>query len=74
MIKPVLHLERTDAVDAHDAPPWMADLVRLRDQVCVFPGCQRPSRACGLDHIDPYILVHEGGPPGQTRPRNLASR
>jgi hypothetical protein len=68
----VLHLDRSDAVNRHDPPPWMADLVRLRDPVCVFPGCQRPARACDLDHIDPYIRIDHGCPPGQTHPGNLA--
>ena len=28
--------------------------------------------ACDLDHIDPYISLDDGGPPGQTHPGNLA--
>ncbi len=59
----------TDAVDAHDPPAWMRDLVILRDPRCVFPHCQRDARACDLDHIIPY---DDTGPPGQTRPANLA--
>ena len=47
----------------------MRDLVILRDPTCVFPHCQRDSRGCDLDHIDPY---DDTGPPGQTRPANLA--
>jgi hypothetical protein len=50
----------------------MAEYVRLRDPVCVFPACQRPSRSCDLDHIDPYIEMDDGGPPGQTHPDRLA--
>jgi hypothetical protein len=72
VVKPVLDLRRDDAVDAHDPPPWMADLVRLRDPVCVFPGCQRRSRACDIDHIESYVAIELGGPPGQTQPGNLA--
>jgi hypothetical protein len=71
-VLPVLDMSRVEAVDRHDPPPWMADLVRLRDPVCVFPGCHRPSRACDLDHIEPYVDPDDGGPPGQTRPDNLA--
>jgi len=71
-VLPVLDLSRTEGVDRHDPPPWMADLVRLRDPVCVFPGCHRRSRACDLDHISPYVAPDDGGPPGQTRPDNLA--
>jgi hypothetical protein len=68
----VLDLARVDAVDTHDPPAWMADLVRLRDPFCVFPGCHRTSRACDLDHIEPYTPIDHGGPPDQTRPGNLA--
>jgi len=68
-IQPVLRMDRHDTVDAHDPPAWMRDLVTLRDPHCVFPWCQRTSRACDLDHIDPY---QDDGPPGQTSPDNLA--
>jgi len=68
-IQPVLRMDRHDTVDAHDPPAWMRDLLTLRDPHCVFPHCQRTSRACDLDHIDPY---QDHGPPGQTRPDNLA--
>jgi hypothetical protein len=71
-LQPVLDLSRTDAVDRHDPPPRMAALVRLRDPVCVFPGCHRRSRGCDLDHIEPYVDLDDGGPPGQTHPDNLA--
>ena len=72
IVKPVLDLRRADPVDQHDPPEWMADLVRLRDRHCVFPGCRRRSRVCDLDHIEPYLPLDEGGPPGQTHPQNLA--
>ena len=71
-VRPVLDLTRDDAVDAHDPPEWMRELVILRDSHCVFPHCGRDARACDLDHIIPYLPVAEGGPPGQTRPGNLA--
>jgi hypothetical protein len=72
IVRPVLDLRCADAVDAHDPPGWMADLVRLRDRHCVFPGCRRASRACDLDHIQEYVPPDDGGPPDQTRPENLA--
>ena len=68
-IKPVLRIDRTDSVDAHDPPGWMRDLVILRDPRCVFPHCQRDARGGDLDHIEPY---DDTGPPGQTSPANLA--
>ena len=66
---PVLNMQRGDAVDVHDPPRWMRELVILRDGHCVFPGCTRDARSCDLDHITPYV---PDGPPGQTRPDNLA--
>ena len=71
-ILPVLRTDRTDPIDAHDPPAWMRELVILRDRFCVFPYCDRASRETDLDHIDPYRSPDDGGPPGQTRPDNLA--
>jgi hypothetical protein len=74
-VKPVLdlhHPETLQPVDRHDPTEPMADLVRLRDPCCVFPGCTKPSRACDLDHIQAYLPPDDGGPPGQTHPDNLA--
>lgn len=69
-VQPVLDLaEVTWAVDEHDPPAAMADLVRLRDPHCVFPWCDRDARACDLDHVTAY---QEHGPLGQTTPANLA--
>ncbi|MDP3968923.1 MAG: HNH endonuclease signature motif containing protein, partial [Nocardioides sp.] len=62
-----------DAVDAHDPPEWMRELVILRDRTCVFPGCRTSARRSDLDHIEPYVPPDDGGPPGQTRPENLAA-
>ena len=45
-IQPVLDMSRNDAVDAHDPPAWMRELVILRDRHCVFPWCTRDARAC----------------------------
>jgi len=61
------------AVDQHDPSETIKEQVLLRNQVCVFPGCNRDSRACDLDHVIPYVPF--GQPdyqPGQTRPSNLA--
>jgi len=71
-IQPVLDLGRTDAVDGHEPPAWMRELVILRDGHCVFPWCHHDARSADLDHIDPYVPIDDGGPPGQTHPRNLA--
>ncbi len=71
-IVPVLHLHRDDAVNQHDPPEWMREVVMLRDPTCVFPGCDQDSRHCDLDHIEAYVEIDDRGPPGQTRPDNLA--
>ena len=56
-------------MDQHDPPDAMRETVILRDAHCVFPGCRRDSRACDLDHITEYLPMEDGGPPGQTEPR-----
>jgi hypothetical protein len=71
-IQPVLRTAREDSVDQHDPPAWMHELVILRDRTCVFPYCERDSRHCDLDHIEAFVEMDDGGPPGQTNPENLA--
>ena len=68
-VRPVIDLNEPLSSDAHTPPPKLAEQIRLRDRVCVFPWCQRPARRCDLDHLDPY---QPGGPPGQTSSANLA--
>ncbi|MEO5711582.1 MAG: HNH endonuclease signature motif containing protein [Nocardioidaceae bacterium] len=69
---PGLDLNRADAVDVHDPPPWMREAVILRDAHCVFPGCTIDARCCDLDHIEPYVPPDDGRPPVQTSTANLA--
>jgi hypothetical protein len=69
----VLDLARTNAVDQHDPPSWMRELVILRDRTCVFPYCDKSARDGDIDHIEAYVEMDDGGPPGQTRPDNLAA-
>jgi hypothetical protein len=73
-VVPVIDLNNVDAVDCYRPPAWMEELVRLRDRHCVFPWCPRDSRGCDLDHITPFDpgTDTDPGPPGQTRPDNLA--
>jgi hypothetical protein len=71
-VLPVLRMDHPDAVDQHDPPAWMRELVILRDRHCVHPWCQTDARACDLDHIIEYLEMTRGGPPGQTHPDNLA--
>jgi hypothetical protein len=75
VVRQVLDLTKPDSippVDGHDPPEAMSWFVRLRDPVCVFPGCVRASSRCDLDHIEAYLPIDEGGPPGQTHAGNLA--
>jgi hypothetical protein len=69
VIQPVLNMQRRDAVDQHDPPEWMRELVELRDGHCIFPGCAIDARSCDKDHILPY---DPDGPRGQTHPDALA--
>ena len=39
-------------------PPRLQHLVRVRQQLCAFPGCGRAARRCDLDHT---IAYHHGG-------------
>lgn len=71
-VQPVLDPRRSDAVDRHDPPPWMREVVVLRDRHCVFPGCTADARSCDLDHIEPFVSPETGGPPGQTSADRLA--
>jgi hypothetical protein len=71
-VKPVIDLNQPHAVDGYQVPARIAEHVRLRDRTCVHPWCQRPARRCDLDHLDPYVPIDQGGPPGQTSTDNLA--
>ena len=68
----MLDRRRTDAVDQYEPPEWMRELVILRDRTCVHPNCTKDARDCDLDHIEAFVEMDDGGPPGQTRPDNLA--
>ncbi len=71
-VRPVLDLHAPDTLDRHHPPAWMRQAALLVDATCVFPGCTRDSRGCDLDHIEAYVPLEDGGPPGQTRLANLA--
>jgi hypothetical protein len=44
--------------DTYRPPKDLAEFVIARDQICTFPGCERPACRCHLDHRTPY---REGG-------------
>lgn len=59
----VLDLDRTTYVPPADLRLW----VKLRDETCRFPGCNRPAHLCDVDHADEW---NRGG---VTRAANLVS-
>ena len=51
---------------AYSPSAALADLVRLRDRTCRFPGCRHPAGRCDIDHVVPW-------PAGPTTADNLAA-
>ena len=70
-VTPVVDLTEHISVNAHEAPDRLRAQIDERDHGCQFPWCGRRGRY-DLDHIDPYVPVEDGGPPGQTSTTNLA--
>jgi len=50
------HLRR---VRRYEPGERLANLVRVRQRRCSFPGCRRPAPGCDLDHT---LAYHRGGP------------
>lgn len=73
-VRPVLDLEADHPVDGYEVPARLREQVRLRTPAEVFPWSGNLSRRQDLDHTVPYLSPDSGGPPGQTRVGNLASR
>ena len=67
-IRPVIDLNQTLTSPGYTPTTRIRDHVQLAHPTCVFPGCNRTSRACDLDHVVPY---DPDGPPGQTSTTNL---
>ncbi|MBA3782155.1 MAG: HNH endonuclease [Nocardioides sp.] len=67
VVKPVIDLNEHIVCDGYHPSARLREQVILRDRTCVFPWCNRPSRACDLDHIIPW----ESG--GETSSHNLAA-
>ncbi|MBF4161862.1 hypothetical protein [Nocardioides acrostichi] len=72
IVKPVVDLADTVAVDAYEIPDRIAYRVTEQRQTCAFPFCTRSAMRADLDHIDEYVPMTEGGPPGQTGTDTLA--
>jgi hypothetical protein len=72
LLKPVIDLNDTPPpVDAYEIPDAIAEHVRLRQPVDVFPYAAGSSRRADLDHATPYLPIDQGGPPGQTSVEQL---
>lgn len=67
-VRPVVDLNETPSVDRHEIPESIRQAVLSRYPYDAFPFSNRSARHLDLDHTIPYL---EGGPPGQTRWRNL---
>ncbi|CAN5147033.1 hypothetical protein BH09ACT12_BH09ACT12_37020 [soil metagenome] len=59
IIRPVIDLNTQLATNTYTPTDTIVEQIRLRDQVCVFPNCNRRARFCDLDHVIPHA---EGGP------------
>ncbi|WP_460736738.1 HNH endonuclease signature motif containing protein [Nocardioides ginkgobilobae] len=72
IVKPVIDLHDTVAVDSYEVPDRIANRVKLTRTTCSFPHCRRPAESSDLDHTIEYVPPEQGGPPGQTSTDNLA--
>jgi 5-methylcytosine-specific restriction endonuclease McrA len=72
IVKPVIDLADTVAVDSYEVPDRIAARVKLTRTTCSFPHCRRPAESSDLDHTIEYVPPDQGGPPGQTSTDNLA--
>ncbi len=74
-VRPVFDPAAVSPVDAYEIPDRIAEAVRLRNPVEVFPFGTQPARtpfgSADLDHTISYLALARGGPPGQTRAGNL---
>ncbi len=71
-VQPVLDLADNTPVDAYETPHPTGEIVYLISPCCPFPWCNNLTRNKDTDHIKKYVPPADGGPPGQTRPDNLA--
>ena len=69
IVKPVIDLHDTVAVDSYEVPDRIANRVKLARTTCSFPHCNRPAESADLDHT---VEFSDTGPPGQTSTDNLA--
>src|SRR5581483_11388969 len=75
IVKPVIDLNDTPAVDAYEVPGWLEEAVNLRTVADCFPyatNTKTHGKGRGdTDHTQEYTWPTRGGPPKQTRLSNL---
>ena len=72
-VRPVTVPGQAVPVDGYEIPHAVREAVLLRNPASVFPWSWcTDRRAIQLDHVKAYLAMVRGGPPGQTRPANLA--
>ena len=70
-VRPVLDTRHQLPVDAYEIPTDMREALRLTRLSSVYPWTASGTHAVDVDHTDPYVPLHAGGTPGQTRLDNL---
>ena len=72
-VRPVVVPGDAIPVDGYEIPHSVREAVQLRNPSSAFPwsGCT-DRHALQLDHVQAYLAMARGGPPGQTDPDNLA--
>lgn len=70
-VREVVDLAEDHPVDGYEVPDRMRELLLHRTPATAFPWGSRTRRGHDADHTVPYLSPDEGGPPGQTRVRNL---
>jgi hypothetical protein len=71
-VKPVIDLDTVKPVDCYEAPRRITEAVRLRHPADYFPYATCVSDRQDGDHVQHYLPMNRGGPPGQTGPDTLA--
>lgn len=72
-VRPVVVPGEAVPVDGYEIPRSVREAVLLRNPASAFPWSWCTDRhSLQLDHVQRYIALAHGGPPGQTDPRGLA--
>ena len=72
-VRPVVVPGDAIPVDGYEIPQRVREAVLLRNPASGYPWSWCTDRhALQLDHVQPYLAMSRGGPPGQTDPAGLA--